>query len=125
MLIDQRFDEFGDPLLARSAGVQLPAHFGKPATNFIPEIAEVFSEIDEVRAQRVETRGRRLTEVADLGSDLRDVAVGGTGEDPCRGSIMLDSPESPADIVEVILTHRKETTGGLGATVAPNPNTWG
>lgn len=46
----------------------------------LPKIGEVLSEVDEVRPQRVETRGRRLAEVTYLSSDFPEIVLAHSGE---------------------------------------------
>lgn len=131
LLVDQRLDEVDDVLLARGGGVEFPAHFDEAAVNLLETLIDMIetlidlietlidlletpidmiAQVDEVLPESVETRSRCLAEVADLGSDLADVAVGRTGEHPgCRG-ILLDGAESPADVAEIIVTHTGERT---------------
>ena len=112
LLVDQRLDEFDDALLSGCGGVQFAEHFGKPAVNLLEPAVNlletsinVITQINEVLSEGVETRCRGVSEIADLGSDLGDVAVGGTGEHSGRGGVLLDGPQPPTDVVEVIVTH--------------------
>lgn len=52
-LVDQRCDQVHNPLLARRGRVQLSAYLCEALTYVVSKIAEVTSEVDEVRAQRV------------------------------------------------------------------------
>lgn len=75
MLVDQPLNEIGDVLLPGSGRIQFPSHLGEAPINMIPKIKEVLAQVDEVLPHDVESCGRRLAKVADLGSDLSDVAV--------------------------------------------------
>ena len=112
LLVDQRRDEFDDPLLTCCGGVQFAAHLSEPAINLIePAInlleapIDVATQIDEVLSKSGETRRRGVSKIADLGSDLRDVAVGRTGEQPGRRGVLFGCLEPPLDITEIILIH--------------------
>lgn len=50
------------------------------------------AQIDEILPQRIEAGGCGLAEVTNLGSDLSDVAIGGTGENPGCRSVSLGRP---------------------------------
>ena len=132
LLIDQGLDEFDDPLLARGSRVQLAAHLGEPAIdlaepaiNLLETPIDVTAQVDEILSESVETRRRGTTKVADLGSDLRDIAVGGTGEDPCRRGILLDRAEPPTDVAEFVLTHSAEPSPVTSAERAPSHRSCG
>lgn len=119
-------DQIHDPLLARSGCVELPSHFDEPAINLLEPAVNpleptihVVTQIDEVLTESVETRRGGASEVADLGSDLGDVAVGRTGEHPGCGGIPFGCLKPPPDLVEIICTHGEKTTAGAAAEVAP------
>lgn len=111
-MINQRRDEFGDPLLTCCGGVQFAAHLSEPsinllesAINLLEASIDVPTQINEVLSKRIETRGGGVSKIADLGSDLRDVAVGRAGEHPsCRG-VLFGCLEPTLDVSEIILTH--------------------
>ena len=107
---DQSLDQLGDGLLAARRRVQLAAHLGETPI-------DVGAEVTEVLPQSIETRRRGVSEVADLGSDLGDVPIGCAGQHPGRRGVLLGCAEPPIEILEIILTHRLETTGGISARV--------
>lgn len=74
-------------MLARSRRLEPAAHLGEPTVNLLEPASkllkpaiDVTPQIDEVLSESVETRRRRTTKIADLGSYLSDVAVGRTGQ---------------------------------------------
>ena len=109
-------------LLAGSGCVKLAAHFREAPVDVVTEVAEVV-------AQRVETCSGRVSEVADLGSDRSDVAVGRAGQHPGSCGVLLGCAESPLDALdgclqrvhtpfEILLTHNVETTGVMSSGVS-------
>ena len=71
---------------------------------------DVITQIDEVLSESVKTRRRGATKIADLGSDLADVAIRRTGKHPgCRG-VLFGCLESSFDFTEIILTHSERLT---------------
>jgi hypothetical protein len=130
--VDQRLDEFHDPLLARDGRVEPAAHLGEPAINLLEPAINLLEpsvdespQIDEVLSQRVETRGRVATKIANLGSDLADVAVGRTGKHPGCCGVLFDCLEASSDFTEIILTHSGKATAEAGTAVALRLDAWG
>ena len=103
-------DEVGDGLLPASRRVQLAAHLSETPI-------DVGAEVTEVLPHGIETRSCGISEVPDLGSDLRDVPIGCAGQYPGRCGVLLGCAKPPVEILEIILTHRLETTGAIRAGV--------
>lgn len=121
LLVDQGLDELDDPLLAGCCGVELPSHLGESAINLLETSINVATQVNEVLPESVETCCGGVSEVADLGSYLGDVAVGRAGQYPGCCGVLLSGSKTSIDLVhgrlqsvdpalEIILTHGVETT---------------
>ena len=53
------------------------------------EVDEIFPEVNEVLPKGVETSGGGHAELADFAAEFADVAVGGSGEHPSGGRVLL------------------------------------
>jgi hypothetical protein len=82
LVVDQPLNQIDDVLLPTSGRVQLAAHLGETTI-------DVSAEVTEVLTQGIKTRRRSVSEIADLGSDLGDIPVGGTGQYPGRRGVLL------------------------------------
>lgn len=107
LFVDQSLNQIGDVLLPASGRVEPAAHLGESAI-------DVSAEVTEVLTLGIETRCRSVSEVADLGSDLGDVAVGCAGEHSGCGGIFLGHPEASFDFTEIILAHTESLTPRWG-----------
>lgn len=123
-LVYQRLDEFHDALLAGRGGVQPAPHLDEAAINLLEAaidllevsinlleaLINVIPQVDEILTEGVETGGGRVSKVTDLGPNLSDVAVGGTGEDSGGGRVLFDSLQPPPEVPEIVLAHSREPT---------------
>lgn len=132
LLVDQRLDQFHNPLLSSSGSIKSAAHLGEPAVNLLEpavnllEFAiDVTPQIDEVLPKGVEARRRRTTKIADLASYLGDVAVGRAGQHSgCRG-VLFGRLQPPPDVVGIVPTHSEKITAGANAAFALSAVTGG
>lgn len=140
LLVDQRLDEFDDPLLPGYGRVQPAAHLDEPAINpveapidvleapinlleapihlveapinLLESTIDVTAQINEVLSEGVEARRRGIAKIADLGPDFGHVAVGRAGENPRRCGVLFSGLEPPLDIAEIVLPHGGKVTAG-------------
>ena len=105
LLIDQRPDEFRDPLLARSGRIQLAPNLGEPAINLLETPIDVTAQVNEILSESAKTRRCGISKITDFGSDLADVAVGRTGNHPGCCGVLFGGLESSIDVTEIVLTH--------------------
>lgn len=116
--VDQRLDQFHNPLLSCSGSIKSAAHLGEPAVKLLKPAIDVTPQINEVLSESVETRRRRSTKIADLASYLSDIAVGRAGQHSgCRG-VLFSRLQSPPDVVEIVPTHSEKITAGANAAFA-------
>ncbi|MDA2894469.1 hypothetical protein PDG61_26415 [Mycolicibacterium sp. BiH015] len=91
-----------DLMLTGCGGVELAPHLGEATVYVITQFTELGAQFQEALAHRVQTRHRRLSEMAEFAPDLADVAIGAACEDTGRCRIVLRRPDSCSQVTHLI-----------------------
>jgi hypothetical protein len=79
---DDCLKELYDLVLSGGHDVELPAHLGEA-------IVDMRAHVHEILPKSVETCGGSPAEIANLGAELTDVSVGGSGENTSGRRVLL------------------------------------
>ena len=94
-IVDEGLDESDDLLLTGSRCVEFPADLGKATV-------DVSSQVDGIFAHRVERTDAGLPQVADLGPDLRHIAVCATGKHARRRRVLLGPADPTGQVADFL-----------------------